>query len=100
MNHQERLELLNALLRAGVSFYRSHDLEIQFNRDKPAPKPGLEGWLPEPEPSPAPISNQTVTPPAPPENDAATEKLKELIGTLKMDDAALVDKIFPAGAGL
>jgi hypothetical protein len=89
MNHQERIELLNALSRAGVQFYKSHDLEIR-----------LGGECQRETHAPVPLSNQTVTPPAPHENDEATEKLKELIGTLKMDDAALVDKIFPAGAGL
>jgi hypothetical protein len=85
MNHQERIELLNALSRAGVSYYKSHDLEMRFgaqtSQEAPKPKGG-----------------QDVLPPAEP--DQSTEKLKDLIETLKMDDAYLVDKIFPAGAGL
>lgn len=88
MNHQERLELLGALSRAGVTYYKSHDLEINFDRDKPAPLKGLAAWLPE------------VDKPAPNEAQVPPEKLNELIDTLKMDDAALLDKIFPAGAGL
>lgn len=93
MNHAERLELLGALVRSGVSYYKSHDLEIRLGAE-PA-RPGLSGlaaWLPE-GPAGEPI-------PAAPADDAATEKLKDLIDTLKMDDASLVDKIFPAGAGL
>lgn len=88
MNHQERLELLAALSRAGVSHYKSHDLEIRLG---PIPKTeGLAAWL----------SDKSIETPAPAvQDDGATEKLKGLIDTLKMDDASLLDKIFPAGAG-
>jgi hypothetical protein len=91
MNHQERMELLGALSRAGVTYYKSHDLELKFGADPVArelapidpPKPQL--------PSP-------IQPPVQ-ENVDATKKLTELIETLKMDDASLLDKMFPAGAG-
>jgi hypothetical protein len=93
MNHQERMELLGALSRAGVNFYKSQDLEVHFERPKlQSEKSGLEAWLPE----------KSAEVPAVPivQNDDATEKLKDLINTMKLDDASLLDKIFPAGAGL
>jgi hypothetical protein len=34
-----------------------------------------------------------------PVNTEATQKVKELIGTLKLNDEQLMDKIFPDGAG-
>lgn len=88
MNHQERMELLAALSRFGVTHYKSHDLEIRLG---PIHKPeDLVARLPDtPADSPAPES----------QNDVATAKLKDLIDTLHLDHASLVDKIFPAGAG-
>ena len=91
MNHQERLELLGALSRAGVSYYKSHDLEVRFGS-------GGSG-LGTVEPTQQPTSQHRLPAAAPIQDDAATEKLKGLIETLKMDDASLLDKIFPAGAG-
>ena len=93
MNHQERLELLGALSRAGVSYYKSHDLEVRFGSGGS----GLATVGPTQQPTsqhPLPAAA-----PIPIQDDAATEKLKGLIETLKMDDASLLDKIFPAGAG-
>ncbi len=90
MNHQERMELLGALSRLGVAHYKSHDLEINFGTQPRGP----EAWRPADEPTPM------VKPPVVEQNDDSTEKLKGLIETLKMDDASLIDKIFPAGAGL
>ena len=86
MNHQERIELLQALAQVGVSHYKSHDLEIHFG------KPSI-GALRAPENISAP------SPQAPEESKEATEKLKELIESFKLNDDQLLDKIFPAGAG-
>lgn len=86
MNHQERIELLSALSRAGVTHYKSHDLEIKIGAQS-----GCAVEAPKPE-----LRQDAISPE---QNDAATEKLKGLIETLTMDDASLVDKIFPAGAG-
>lgn len=83
------MELLGALSRSGVVHYKSLDLEIKF------------GGHPVPSGEPPSPGVQTIAAhPAPIQNDDATEKLKELIETMKMDDASLLDKIFPAGAGL
>lgn len=92
MNHQERMELLGALSRAGVSHYKSLDLEIKFQSGQSrevlspadAPTPGV----------PIPPDYKPTT-----ENEGTAKKLSDLIDTLKMDDASLLDKIFPAGAG-
>jgi len=92
MNHQERIELLSALSRAGVSYYKSHDLEIRL------------GVMSQSVPlDPAQVqAGVASTPPEPivAENADATKKMTDLIETLKLDDVSLVDKIFPAGAGL
>ena len=90
MNHQERIELLKILVQAGVSHYKSHDLEISFGKQGAALP-----FVGPPLPATPPIQNN----PPIQENVDATEKLKGLIETLKMDDATLIDKIFPAGAG-
>lgn len=87
MNHQERMELLGALSRAGVAHYKSHDLEISFGAQVPTV-----------DKQPLAAAKQELGQPDP--NPEATEKLKGLIDTLKLDDASLVDRIFPAGAGL
>lgn len=95
MSHQERLELLNALVRASVKHYKSHDLEIQFGNvgeaaATPAPEIGAQARsLGASQPSPVDKVH----------NEAATQKAKELIETLKLDDESLINRIFPAGAG-
>lgn len=90
MNHAERVELISALSRLGVVHYKSHDLEISFDLG-----PRLSHPV-------AALNATTATPNLQPtkENDDSTKKLTDLIETLKMDDASLIDKIFPAGAGL
>lgn len=85
MNHQERIELLHILVQAGVTHFKSHDLEVSFGKQA-AILPRGNGAVP-------------VASPVSQENVEATEKLKGLIETLKMDDSQLIDQIFPAGAG-
>lgn len=95
MNHQERIELLDALVRAGVSHYKSLDLEIKLGGgDSSVVRAPVEITKQDNGHNPAAASNPPSSP-----NPDATEKLKSLISTLKMDDASLIDKIFPAGAG-
>jgi hypothetical protein len=96
MNHHETIELLRELARSGVTHFKTHDMDVSFDLKAPKVLPptparssALADWVKEQE---API-------PEPVANEAATEKLKDLIETLKMDDASLLDKIFPAGAG-
>lgn len=83
------MELLAALSRLGISHYKSHDLEIRLGGE-------CQRELVAPEPLIGPSPN----PPVPIQNEDATKKLTDLIETLKMNDESLVDKIFPAGAGL
>ena len=89
MNHHETIALLAALKSAGVQHFRDGTTEITMAWSTSGP---VAQMPPVPARDPAP-------PPAPVVDDAATEKLKDLIETLKMDDASLLDKIFPAGAG-
>lgn len=84
MNHQERIELLNALVLSGVKHFKSGDTEITFG-DRPGASVAFVGNPP----APAPVV----------ENPESTEKLKGLIESLKMNNEDLLDKIFPNGAG-
>ena len=87
MNLAETLALLETLRKTGVKRFKSADFEIDLG----APV----GQLAEPShPTPNPAPH--IEPQA---NEAATAKLKELIGTLNLPDDQLLDKIFPAGAG-
>ncbi len=88
MNLAETLELLRGLRASGATHFKSADFEVTLSSVSPVSEGGLAQEVP-----PAPIT------PPPIQNDDATEKLKELIGTLKLDDETLVDKIFPDGAG-
>lgn len=90
MNHQERIELLNALVRSGVKHFKSGDTEISFGSQSVVPLP----------PQPGPSASGGVILSTPPESSPVDkEKLEKLVDTFKMDDEALIDKIFPAGAG-
>ena len=92
MNHQETLALLSALKSAGVSHFKSGDTEISLSAVN-VPIKSEMGQVDGKVSAPATPSIDPVM------NEAATEKIKDLIETLKMDDASLLDKIFPAGAG-
>lgn len=85
MNAQETLALLEALRAAGATHFKSQDFEVTLGQ---AGSPSVAKISPAPTPSEAPK-----------ENPEATAKLKELIETMKLDDATLLDRIFPAGAG-
>ncbi len=83
MNIQETLALIEALKSAGATHFKSSGCELTLSAGSvslPVEK------MPQPS---APVQ----------QNGDATEKLKGLIDTLKMDDGQLLDKIFPAGAG-
>lgn len=82
MNALETIELIKVLRQSGVTHFKSNDFEVSLN-------PSLESSA-LPEPKPKEVVQQ---------NPEATAKLKDLIGTLKMNDSELLDKIFPAGAG-
>ena len=89
MNVEETLRVLSALKSAGATHFKSQDFEITLHASKhpvvPAPQE-YPHFAPEP-----------AAPPA--QNEDATQKLKDLIGTLNMSNEDLVDKIFPAGSG-
>lgn len=95
MNITETLALLKALKLSGATHFKSQDFEVSLETGSPK---GLAAWLPDSQTASA-VSAPIETASAVPQNDVATEKLKDLIETLKMDDATLLDKIFPAGAG-
>ena len=86
MNVQETLQILQALQACGATHFKSQDFEIAIGPSKLIQK--IEQVV-----NPAPIE------PSPVENHEATERLKNLINTLSLPPEALVDKIFPAGAG-
>jgi hypothetical protein len=80
MNFQETSDLIKALKLAGVTHFKSEDFEVTF------------GALRE-----LPLQN-VMEPHAPKETAEATEKLKNLINTIKMSPEELVNKMFPDGA--
>jgi hypothetical protein len=94
MGHRELMELVAALRANNVSKFTYRELTVMFS-DTPsfvqvAPgQPVTFGTMPN-----APIP----TPSAPIGNQAATERIQELIDTLKLKDDELVNKIFPEGA--
>lgn len=95
MNIQETLALLDALKSGGATHFKSQDFEVTFGKNSSdpgaarSPSPQASGAGPSSNPGPADS----------PENKEATEKIKGLIATMKLDDDSLLDKIFPAGAG-
>lgn len=92
MNAQETLILLEALRSGGVTHFKSQDFEVSFG--KANDRTAIRGTS-------APLVREGKDPghQDSPENKEATEKIKALIETMKLDDASLIDKIFPAGAG-
>lgn len=83
MNLAETLELIRGLKAAGATHFKSDDFEVTLNAYSPLPM----------------MSEPVPMPEAPVINEEATDKLKELIETMKLNDEDLIDKIFPAGAG-
>lgn len=92
MNFLETSELIKLLKASGATHFKSGDFEVHMgasyksDRSEPSAKDVAH---PVPEKESAEI-----------ENPEATEKLKELIQTMSLSPEALVDKIFPAGAGI
>jgi hypothetical protein len=93
MNLAETVELIKALKAAGATHFKSDDFEVTLSAYAP---------IMHQESSPQPIipaPQSTVSPQVQTLNEDATKRAQDLIETLKMDDASLLDKIFPAGAG-
>jgi len=91
MNAVETLEILRELKRSGAVHFKSSEFEVQFTSVSSEQLP-LNSTVHVPAPTPT-LSDAPVA------NEEATEKLKGLINTLRMDDSKLLDTIFPAGAG-
>ena len=94
MNAAETLEILRELQRAGATHFKSQDFEVTLHARSSSVVKAPEadtGTVHQPD------AKEGYS--APQENKEATEKLKNLIDTLKLDDASLLDRIFPAGAG-
>lgn len=84
MNFAETVALIEALKSAGVTRFKSLEHEISFGAVAKIDVP--RGTI--------------ETPEAPPvaENKEATNKLKDLISTLRMSPEELANQIFPDGA--
>lgn len=104
MNLQETLEILRELKRVGASHFKSQYFEVTLSSGE-VPRIFSDPFISNAAPAPSVFTGQhqqsgPVADPAPiVENKEATEKLKNLVDTLKMNDMDLIDKIFPAGAG-
>lgn len=78
MNIQETLALIEALKASGVIKFKSQEHEIEFGNMPSQPKVNAI--------------------PDAPQNVEATEKLKNLINTVRMSPEELANQIFPDGA--
>ncbi len=87
MNLAETIALVEALKLAGVTKFKSAELDISFEAPTKHKKKASPS-APEEKPSEE----------SPLLNTEATEKLKDLISTLKMSDEELANQIFPDGA--
>jgi cell division protein FtsX len=92
MNASEILQVIQMLKACGATHFKSRDFEIALGAS------ASHEQLPIPPSVVVPAQAQPLSPQFQ-GNVEATEKLKGLIDTLKMDDSQLIDKIFPAGAG-
>lgn len=89
MNAAETLEVIKVLHAVGASHFKSQDFEIHL-------KPGAPSEHPI---SPGIVGASAPIPPQPSlQNEEATQRLKDLIKTVKMTPEQLADQIFPAGA--
>ncbi len=90
MNTQETLSLLEALRVSGATHFKSQDFEVTFGQAYDRAIGSTQKKNP----------SDGNGPSAPPvvENKEATEKLKALVETMKLDDHSLLNKIFPNGA--
>jgi hypothetical protein len=91
MNLQETISLIQALKSAGVTKFKSLEHDIILDAIPIGPKQDA------PKNQPVPAGNQPIVD-NPVENKEATEKLKDLIGTLKLSDEELANHMFPDGA--
>lgn len=83
MNALETIELIKVLRQSGATHFKSNDFEVTLGGDVSELPPKAEA---------KPVEQ-------PEGNPQATEKIKDLISTLKMNNEELLDKIFPNGAG-
>ncbi len=105
MNLQETLALIEALKSAGVTKFHSRDFDIDFGaRPESTSVVHTSGYIAPapaaPTQTPAPVAAPAAEAPLPVMNadqKLATEKLQNLIDTLKLKDHELVEKIFPDG---
>ena len=99
MNLKETLELIAALKDAGATHFKSSDFEVSLNPKRDS----LENSHTQDRTHTSENEGRSVPLPLPnleptKENVEATDKLKGLINTLKLNDTDLVDQIFPNGA--
>ena len=91
MNSADTLQIIAALKSVGATHFKSQDFEISLG-----PSAQIE-----PQAIPSPVAGPAQPQPSPPvetvENKEATEKLRGLIDTLKLNGNDLMDKLFPAG---
>lgn len=85
MNLTETLALIEALKANGVTKFKSRDLKIYFDGSSLIPSKSAD------------VPRGTISEPVT-ENKEATEKLKDLISTLRMSPEELANQIFPDGA--
>lgn len=100
MNTQETLSLLDALRAAGATHFKSQDFEVSFGQshnERTARDITKEVERRIAGDSSGEVHGACVAS-APIENKEATEKLKALVETMKLDDVSLLNKIFPNGA--
>jgi hypothetical protein len=92
MNIEETLQLIEALKQSGVTKFKSHEHEIVFSgvAEVRSNKDVATAVA-----TPVPVLTEEQAK----KNEEATEKLKDLINTVKMSPEELADQIFPAGAG-
>lgn len=92
MNAQETLAIIEALRVSGATHFKSSDFEITLKAGAP-----LEQLI---SPVSAPGMVEAQSPPGAPiqENEESTQKLKDLINTMKMTPEQLADQLFPHGA--
>ncbi len=92
MTPEQIIQILHACKTAGVSAFRMGDLDIAFKYSSPEPEPakGLAAWLPDDTMKPQAVSSIT-----PEEEKEIKHKVEELTSIMKLDDAALIDRMFP-----
>lgn len=104
MNIDETLKLIQALRLAGVTHYKSTEHDISLNTQSlgealphKSKELKVDTSLPHPAP-PLPEQVKAVSDQEARYNAEATEKIKDMIKTLKMDHTELANHMFPEDA--